>query len=311
MHTILGAGGPISKALAKELAQSGIKANLASRREIKTRPSETWIRTDLLNEKDVLNATKGSEVIYLCAGLVYDKRIWREQWPVVMQNVITASKAAQARLIFFDNVYMYGKVDGPMLESTPYNPCSEKGEVRAKIATRLMEEVKAGHLLASIARSADFYGATDTMNSFFDMMVLDKYSKKEKAMWLGNPETLHSFTYVPDAGKAMFLLGQESTSDNQIWHLPTARAITGKEFINTAAGIFKVKPSYMKVNKLMLRALGLFNKAIEGTVEMYYQYQHNYHFDSSKFENHFSFHPTTYKEGIEHLFSTYYKAERD
>lgn len=310
MHTILGAGGPISNALAVNLTKAGTKVNLASRREIKTHSNETWMRTDLLNEKDVISATRNSEVIYLCAGLVYDKNIWKQQWPLVMQNVITASKAANARLIFFDNVYMYGKVNGPMTEELPYNPCSEKGEVRAKIATKLMEEVKAGNLQASIARAADFYGATDTMNSFFDMMVLDKYAKKEKAMWLGNPETLHSFTFVPDAGKAMFLLGQDPLSDNQIWHLPTARALTGNTFINHAADVFEVKPSFMKVNKLMLKALGLFNKAIEGTVEMYYQYQFDYEFDSTKFEHYFSIQPSSYKEGIQHLFSSYYKAKR-
>ncbi|WP_207535069.1 NAD-dependent epimerase/dehydratase family protein [Desertivirga arenae] len=310
MHTILGAGGPISNALAKELEKSGIKTNLASRREIKTRPTETWIKTDLLNETEVVRAAKGSDVIYLTAGLLYDKTVWKEQWPKVMDNVITASEATRARLIFFDNVYMYGKVDGPMTESTPYNPCSEKGEVRTKIATRLMEKVKAGDIHASIARGADFYGATDTMNSFFDMMVLDKYTNKQKAMWLGNPETLHSFTYVPDAGKAMYLLGQNPGSDNQIWHLPTARSITGYDFINLAAGLFEVKPSFIKVNKLMLRALGLVNKAIEGTVEMYHQYQYNYQFDSSKFENYFSVKPSSYKEGISHLYSSYYKAKR-
>jgi hypothetical protein len=56
-----------------------------------------------------------------------------------MRNAIEAAKRANARLVFFDNVYMYGKVDGVMTEETPFNPCSKKGEIRAEIATSLLK----------------------------------------------------------------------------------------------------------------------------------------------------------------------------
>jgi len=170
-----------------------------------------------------------------------------------------------------------------------------------------MDEVRTGNLQATIARAADFYGA-ESMNSFLDSMVLSKYAKGEKAMWLGKPNTLHSFTYVPDAGKAMYLLGQRPGVDNQVWHLPTAPALTGKQLIEMAAGIFNIKPRYMTVNKLMLQMMGLFNKVIGGTAEMYYQYDHDYVFDSTKFEKAFNVKPTTYKQGILHLSQTFFKA---
>jgi nucleoside-diphosphate-sugar epimerase len=169
-----------------------------------------------------------------------------------------------------------------------------------------MEEVKAGNVQATIARAADFYGA-ESMNSFLDSMVLSKYAEGEKAMWLGKPDTLHSFTYVPDAGKAMYLLGQHPEADNQIWHLPTAPALRGKQFVEIAAGIFNTKPRYMAVNKLMLQLMGLFNKLIKDSVEMYYQYDHDYIFDSAKFEKAFNVKPTTYQEGILHLSQTLFK----
>ncbi|WP_256013559.1 NAD-dependent epimerase/dehydratase family protein [Desertivirga xinjiangensis] len=311
MHTILGAGGPVSNALAAELAKTSLKIRLVSRNHIQTHGNTTWMKGDLLNYPEVLQAVKGSEVIYLCAGLKYDKAVWQQQWPVVMENVIKATRETQARLIFFDNVYMYGHVKGPITEDCPYKPISVKGEVRAKIASLLMDEVKAGNIRASIARAADFYGATDSMNSFFDMMVLEKYSKKQKALWLGKPETLHAFTYVPDAARGVFLLGQNPDTDNQIWHLPTAKALTGHEFIRLAAGIFKTEPKFMKVNKLMLKTLGLFNQAIKGTVEMYYQYEYDYNFISDKFEKRFPYTPVTYRAGIEHLFATYYNVQRE
>ena len=307
MHTILGAGGPVANALARELANNNETFCLVSRREIKTSgANQSWRKADLLNYKEIMEASKGSKVIYLTAGLVYDKKVWAEQWPVIMQNYINLGKETGARLIFFDNVYSYGLVNGPMLETTPYNPCSVKGEIRARIATQLMDEAKAGNITATIARGADFYG-TDSRNSFVDMMVLEKYAQKQKAQWIGDPNKVHNFSFIPDMGKGMYLLGQNPGSDNQIWHMPTGKPITGKQFIETTAKTYDVKPDFMAVNKLMLWSYGLFVKVVMGTVEMYYQYNHDYNFNSDKFEKAFKFTPTSYEEGTKLMSQTLYK----
>jgi nucleoside-diphosphate-sugar epimerase len=307
MHTILGAGGAVANALTRELINNNETIRLVSRKPIvNAAKNVTWQKADLLNYTEVLNAAKGSTVIYLTAGLAYDKNVWRAQWPVVMQNAINAAKETGARLIFFDNVYMYGLVDGPMTEDTPYNPCSAKGEVRAKIATQLMDEAKAGNIKASIARAADFYG-TENKNSFLDMMVLDNYAKGAKAQWLGKLGKLHNFSYIPDMGKGVYLLGQNPDSDNQIWHMPTAKPLTGKQFIDMAAKIYKVEPKVFAINKFMLWSYGLFNKVVAGTVEMYYQYNHDYIFDSSKFEKAFDVKPAKYEDGIKLMSETVYK----
>jgi nucleoside-diphosphate-sugar epimerase len=309
MHTILGAGGAVANALTRELANTDQTIRLVSRKPIvPTGKNITWQKADLLNYSELLAASKGSTVIYLTAGLVYDKNIWRAQWPVIMQNFINLGKETGARLIFFDNVYMYGLVNGAMTENTPYNPCSKKGEVRAEIATKLMDEAKAGNIRASIARGADFYG-TENLNSFFDMMVLDNLAKKKGIQWLGNPKRLHSFSYIPDMGKAMFILGQHPESDNQIWHMPTAPVITGKQFIEIAASVYNAKPKYFAINKFFLWAYGLFNKNVMSTVEMYYQYNHDYIFDSSKFEKAFNFKPTSYEDGLKAMSETLYKKQ--
>ena len=307
MHTILGAGGAVANALTRELTNNNETIRLVSRKPIQTSDKNiTWRKADLLNYNELLEAVKGSTVIYLTAGLVYDKTIWQQQWPVIMQNFINLGKETGARLIFFDNVYMYGLVNGPMTETTPYNPCSAKGEVRASIATKLMDEAKAGNIHASIARAADFYG-TDSMNSFFDMMMLDKYAKKQSAQWIGDPKKLHNFSYIPDMGKGMYLLGQNPDGDNQIWHMPSAAPLTGVQYIEMAANIYGVNPKYMAVNKTMLWMYGLFVKVVMGTVEMYYQYNHDYNFSSAKFEKVFNFKPTAYKDGIRLMSETIYK----
>ena len=307
MHTILGAGGSVANALTRELLKNDQTIRLVSRKQpALTGKNLSWKKADLLNYAELLDAVKGSTVIYLTAGLVYDKNIWAAQWPVIMQNVINLAKETGARLIFFDNVYMYGLVEGRMKEDTPYNPCSVKGEIRARIATQLMDEAKAGNIKASIARAADFYG-TDNQNSFFDMMVLDAYAQGKPAQWLGRAARLHNFSYIPDMGRGMYLLGQNPESDNQIWHMPTAQPLAGKQFIEMAAAAYHTAPKFLSINKLMLSLYGLFNKNVGEMVEMYYQYDHDYIFDSSKFENAFNVKPTSYEAGIKEMAETLYK----
>lgn len=297
----------MANALTRQLISKNENVRLVSRRPSAfTGNNVSWQKADLLNYTEVLQAAQGSDVIYLCAGLVYDAKVWQQQWPVIMQNMINVTKETGARFIFFDNVYMYGLVNGPMLETTPYNPLSAKGEVRAKIATQLMDGVKQGNIKASILRGADFYGA-ESMNSFLDGMVLAKYAKGERAQWIGKPKTLHSFSYIPDCGNAMYLLGQKPESDNQIWHVPTAAPLTGIQFMELAADVFNTKPKYTTINKLMMQLFGLFNPVVKDSVEMYYQYDHNYIFNSDKFEKYFNVTPTNYRDGILELSKTLFK----
>lgn len=299
IHTILGAGGIIARELTKELLENKQKVRLVSRQP-KAVSIDTEVKTaDLTDYGQTMAAVAGSSVVYLCAGLTYDRKIWAASWPRIMKNAIDACKAASARLIFFDNVYMYGLVKGAMTENTPYNPVSKKGEIRARIATQLMDEAKAGNIQASIARSADFYGPNADTTSVLNLLVIQKLIKGQKANWLGRDDVPHSYTYTPDAGKAMYLLGQDPSSDNQVWHMPTYNpALTGKEYIELIAGQLGVKPSYSKLGGFMVKLAGLFNTTIGELHEMLYQNTEPYIFDSSKFDQRFNFMPTTYEKGL-------------
>jgi nucleoside-diphosphate-sugar epimerase len=298
MQTILGANGIIATELAKNLTQYTNKVRLVSRNPKKVNPADEIIQADLTSFDQTLNAVTNSEVVYLTVGLKYDISVWESTWPLIMRNVIDACKISGSKLVFFDNVYMYGKVDEWMTEETPVNPCSKKGEVRAKIAAMLMDEVARGNLKALIARSADFYGP-NTPLSFVNVMVFDNLKKGKKPQWMINDQTLHSFTYTPDAGKATALLGNTPDAFNQVWHLPGDKnLLTGKEFIQLAAEAFGAASDYRLLKRWMIRMAGLFNPVIRESIEMLYQSEFDYRFDSSKFVNTFKFQPTTYAEGI-------------
>lgn len=298
MQTILGSGGIIANYIAKALPAYTSNVRLVSRNPKAVTGIEELVQADLTSAEQVMSAVKGSEVVYLTAGLQYDIKVWREQWPKLMRNVINACKENGSRLVFFDNVYMYGKVVGPMTEETPFNPCSRKGEVRAEIATMILDEIKKGELTALIARAADFYGPA-TANSFLNMMVFENLKKGKSAQFMISKNLNHSFTYTPDAGKATALLGNTLSAFNQTWHLPTdANALTGQQIVDLAARELNMKPKVTVLPRLMIQLAGLFNPIIKESVEMLYQYDSDYIFDSGKFDSAFTFEKVTYAEGI-------------
>jgi nucleoside-diphosphate-sugar epimerase len=295
--TILGAGGPIGNELAKILAAGNQPFRLVSRNPTPAAGAEV-LAADLADREQCFRAVAGSGVVHLLVGLKYDLGVWRELWPRIMANTIEACKRARANLIFFDNVYMYGKVAGPMTEETPYAPCSKKGEIRARIATTLMDEVKAGNLNATIARSADFYGPR-TQNGVPNVLVFEPFAKGSKASWLVNAAVPHSLTFTPDAARGLALLAGREPAWNQVWHLPTAPdPPTGKEFIAMSAKEFGVAPEYRVMNRPALWVAGWFNPLVRESYEMLYQSDAPYLFDSAKFTREFGFAGTPYPEGI-------------
>jgi len=306
MYTILGAGGSIANEFSKVLFQKNVPHTLVSRNPNSINGALT-LAADLTSESETDEAVRGATIVLLCPGLSYDIRVWTEKWPLIMNNTIKACSKYNAKLIFFDNVYPLGKVVGPMTETSPYNPVSKKGELRAKLATQLMEEVKAGRVTAMIARAADFYGP-NCKTSFLNALVFDKMAKGKRSQWMVNNKVVHSFTFTPDCGKALWLLSQNDQAWNQIWHMPTAApALTGKEIISLASGIFHAPDKDFIISKGVIRMMGIFLRLMYEMKEMLYQNDSDYIFDSSKFNKAFNFQPTTYKEGFEITAAAYKK----
>ncbi|MCX6952978.1 MAG: NAD-dependent epimerase/dehydratase family protein [Verrucomicrobia bacterium] len=297
LHTVLGAGGAIASEVTRELATAGHRVRLVSRR-LHQGSFETKA-ADLCNYQQTLTAVNGSSVVYLCVGLKYDLAIWRAQWPVIMRNTIDACQACSAKLVFFDNVYMYGKVTGVMSEATPYNPCSRKGELRAQLAANLMEEVKAGNIMAMIARAADFYGP-GCRSSLLNLLVVDRLAAGARAWWLLDDRPRHSFTFTPDVGKALVRLAGEESAYQKVWHLPTAAsAPTGREWIERCAEALGRPAKRLVISKSLARVFGLFDKSMREVHEMLYQNSADYLFDSTKIENAFGLYATSMDEGVQ------------
>lgn len=298
MHVILGANGVIGRELSTRLPAFTDRVRQVARTPARVNDTDELVAADLLDAAATADAVKGAEVAYLLAGLKYDAAVWADQWPRVMRHAIDACKRHGTALVFFDNVYAYGRVDGPMTEDTPYNPCSRKGEIRARLATMFMDEVRSGALRGMIVRGADFYGPGATL-SLTHATVTERLKAGRTPQWIGSARAVHTFTYTPDAAETVARLASRSDAYGQVWHALTSKEpITGEQYVRLAcerAG----RPYRLQVApRWMLRVMGLFVPVLRENMEMMYQFEHDYRFDSTKAERALGLSATSYRDGI-------------
>lgn len=298
-QTILGAGGAIGIELAKALPTYTSDIRLVGRNPKKINSADEIFKADLTNRDQVFKAVEGSEVVYLMVGFDYNTKLWQQMWPPLIKNVIDAGLEYNFKLVFFDNVYSIGGDNVKHItENSPISPTSKKGEVRAEVEKLILESIEKGKLNAIIARSADFFSGVKDKSLLMNM-VYDNLAKKKKAQWFCNAKVIHSIGYTPDLGKGTAILGNSKDAYNQIWNLPTdPQKITGEDWINLFAKEMQTSNQYQVLPGWGMKALGLFVPILKEMYEMRYQYDRDYYFDSSKFNNHFNYTPTKNAEAV-------------
>ncbi|MFZ4619264.1 MAG: NAD-dependent epimerase/dehydratase family protein [Bacteroidota bacterium] len=285
LHVIFGTG-PVGRAVMEVLVTKGYRVRMVNRLGRADVPSGVAVvAANLLNGTGVNEAAAGASVVYQCANPAYDK--WPEQFPGLQRSVLNAAAGAKAKLVIADNLYMYGDTDGaPLTEDLPYNAKTRKGTVRAKMALDALQAHRDGRLKVVIARGSDFFGPHVFASAMGERQFGFAVSGK-KASLIGNIDVPHTFTYIKDFGAALVTLAEHDDVFGQVWHVPSAPAVSQREFILKIFQELKMKPEYNSMGKLMLMMGGLFIPAARESVEMLYEFEKPFVMDSTKFEKRF------------------------
>ncbi len=300
MQTILGSGGAIGTDLAKALKQFTDEIKLVSRNPVKVNDTDILHSADFTDPSQISKAIEGSEICYITVGFEYNIKVWQQQWPAFIRNVVTACIQHQTKLVFFDNVYAIGGDNVKHItENSPISPSSKKGEVRAWIDRYILEQVEKGKLEAIIARAPDFFGPVKKQNSLLMNLVYDNMVKGKTSQWFGNADVVHTMGYTPDLAKGTAILGNSADTYNQIWNLPVdMNSLSGRQWVNLFAKEMKASDKIQALPVWMIRLLGVFIPFLREMPEMMYQFDRDFNFDSSKFNNRFSYVPTSNSEAV-------------
>jgi nucleoside-diphosphate-sugar epimerase len=308
LHVVCGTGA-VGMAVMDELVQRGPRRVRMINRSGRARVPHgvEVVGGDATDEAFTREASEGASVVYFALNPPYDK--WPELFPRLQAGVLEGAASAGAKLIAMENLYMYGPTDGrPITEDLPYAATTRKGTVRASMSKELMEAHKSDRVRVAIGRASDFLGPR-VLTSAAGEQVFGRAVDGKSAQVAGDPDQPHTYTYAPDIGKGLVILGEREEALGQAWHLPSPETVTTREFVEM---IFEEvgKPARVQAApKILLRALGLFNPGMRETIEMLYEFEEPFVLDDSRFKQEFGDHATLLREAIQRTVR-WYREER-
>lgn len=298
LHVVLGASGASGRAVVQELKRRNLPFRAIGRSAHFSDFEMT--AADVFNKSELLGAVQGASHVYLCIGLPYNLRIWQQQWPLLMQNTIEACESMRSKLIFLDNIYMYGPAPlaVPFDEDHPQAPVSLKGIVRKNVADILLKAMQENRVKAVIGRSADFYGP-HAVNSLLYVSFLERMLQGKAPLVIARKNVKHTYANTSDNAKALVALALTESAFGQVWHLPVGEPVSPEEateIFNRVLGL-QLKPSFM--SDLLLRILSFFIPVLKEAAEMQYQNKSTYIMNFEKFSRQFpDFKVTSYEAGF-------------
>lgn len=297
-HVVLGAG-PLGFAVATQLREAGRAVRVVTRSGQAAVPDEVEsVAADLTDSQAASAAFEGAAVVYHCASPPYAD--WARLVPPLMEGAIAGAASAGARLVYGDNLYCYGPVSGPLTEDLPYRAAGPNAQARGAAAERLMD----GTVEASIGRASDFFGPRVLFSAMGDRVFPAALAGKP-AKLLPSADTPHTYTYVEDFAAALILLGERDEAQGQVWHVPSAEAVTTRRLVET---IFEQAghPARIQVApKALVRALGLVNGTMKALGERLYQTEQPFVVDHSKYQAAFGTEPTPTAEAVKQTLDWY------
>jgi nucleoside-diphosphate-sugar epimerase len=291
LDVVFGASGASGNAVVRELAARGKRVRAVNRSGRADVPAGVeLVKGDAADLARTREVCAGAAVVYNCTNPPYTE--WVEKFPPMMNGLIAGAAAAGAKLIFADNLYMYGQVSGPITEDLPYHPHGNKGRVRAQMANTLMAAHKSGQVRAAIGRASDYYGP-NVIGSLAGANIFRPLLAGKKVMWVGSLDAPHTLTFIKDFARGLVTLGERDEALGEIWHIPGAEPLTGRQFLQLAFEEAGLAPKIGLYTRPVMTVVSLFSPLVRELMETLYQFESPFEVDGTKFARAFGFSPAT------------------
>lgn len=288
--------GPLGLAVARRLVASGKGVRLVNRSGRAPAPQGAEVvaadATDLAASREV---SEGAAMVYHCATGAYGR--WTQFLPPLMNGIIEGASAANAKLVYGDNLYAYGLVDGPITEDLPYRPVGPNTQARADVASALMNAHAAGKVRATIGRASDFYGPFARQSTAGDGLFGRALAGKP-AQVLGDVDTPHTYTFIDDFAAGLVTLAEHDAALGEVWHVPSAETVTTRRFVEMVFAKLQRPAKLQPAPKLAIALLALFVPPMAAVKETAYQREHPWVVDHGKFARAFGNTPTPHEQAI-------------
>lgn len=297
LHVIFGTG-PLGLAVMRTLRSEGRRVRMINR------SSQVRFDKDLETEVGGGDAAdpgfarevcEGAAVVYHCIGLPYPR--WRE-FPGIARGIVEGAAAAGATLVYGDNLYAYGQVAGPLREGLPETASTVKGRIRAEVAGLLLDAHRAGTVPVAIGRGSDFFGPHAAEATMLGSRVFARILAGKSAQVVGDPDRLHTYTYLDDFGRALVVLGDRTEAAGQVWHVPNAPPQSTRAIVATIGELAGTPARASAAPGWMVGLAGLVSPQLRELKEMLYEFDRDFVVDSSRFEAAFGIRATLLRDAL-------------
>lgn len=292
-HVVLGAG-PVGRAVAAALVARGVEPVVVTRSGASV-PGAVSRVADITDPVQAAAALAGAEVVFQCAQPEYHR--WPQEFPALQAGIVDAAAATGALLVVAENLYGYGPHAGPLTEDLPLAATTRKGVVRARMWRELEAAHEAGRLRVVAGRASDFFGPGVEGSAVGDRFF-GPLAKGKAAEVAGDPDRLHSYTYVGDFGEALVRLSEAPATWGRAWHVPNAPTGTTRALAEQAAELVGATARLRTFARWQLRFVGLFVPAVRETVEMLYEFEEDFVVDHSAYSAHCGDHATPLADSL-------------
>lgn len=298
LHVVVGANGQIGAHLVATLEAQGRRVRRVTRHKPKT-PTGDQLWGDIGDELEARRLCAGASVVYACFG--GPQATWGEHFPRMAKGVIAGARGAGdtgARLVYADNLYAYGPQREVLTETTPCKPVGHKPKLRAAIAELFLDEHARGGVPVAIARASDLYGP-GVNNALANAVFFTQALAGRTLPLPGDVSAPHTFSFAPDVARAIARLGTSEDSWGEVWHVPSAPAVSLLELVGRIGALAGNQPKVARVPSFVLRAYSLFNRDVRELLEMSFQWDRPYLVSHDKFAGRYGLEPTSLERGLQ------------
>jgi nucleoside-diphosphate-sugar epimerase len=308
LHVIFGTG-PVGLAIMDELLVRGKRIRMVNRSG-KTNPSippeVEVVAGDATEPASARKVSQGASLVYNALNAPNYNQ-WASQFPPLQKGVLEGATHTGAKLVVMENVYMYGPTGGkPLAEDLPYRASGPRGRTRALLAQELQAAHNSGKVQVVSGRASDFFGPR-VIQSAAGAQAFKAALAGGKAQVMVSADHLHTFTYMPDIGKGLVMLGENEAAFGQAWHLPACQTLTTRQFLKLIYEEAGQEVNIQVAPKLLMKAMGLFVPPVRGISELFYEFEEDFVVDHRKFEQTFGNHATPLREAIRTTLAWYRK----
>ena len=262
-YLVTGAGGFTGSYLVDALIKKGSSVRALVRKEeqvskLKAKGVET-ILGDIKSEDDLKRATEGIFGVFHIAALFRQAGLPDSEYIAVNRDAVdtlfkVSVQNGVKRIVHCSTGGVHSGVKNPPItEETPYYPGDRYQDTKLQGELIAQEWFKSGKIKGAIIRPAMVYGPGDTRT-----LKLFKMISKGRFFYVGNGQAEVHWIDVRDLAQSFILAMENESLAGDIFVIAGERVFALKEFCSLVACLLNVRPPWLHIPVVPMKALGLF-----------------------------------------------------